>query len=144
MKSANYYPVALIKGFFAVIGIISVITLSGMAIGPRPAATDDMGSKGTYNFDTAAQQFSETALDEAVRRTQAKRGAVIILEAHTGLIVTIADVGDIALKPWEPGSVMKPLLLAAALNEGSVSPTTDYYDKGFVKIGERTIINAVP
>lgn len=42
---------------------------------------------------------------------------------------------------YEPGSIFKPLIMAAALDSGEVTPTTTYHDKGELKVDEYTIRN---
>jgi cell division protein FtsI/penicillin-binding protein 2 len=44
--------------------------------------------------------------------------------------------------PYEPGSVFKPLTMAAAINEGKVTPESTYTDTGSVKVGSFTIKNS--
>lgn len=42
---------------------------------------------------------------------------------------------------YEFGSIIKPLVVAVGLDEGVINAKTEYYDKGFVKIGKYTINN---
>lgn len=42
---------------------------------------------------------------------------------------------------YEFGSVLKPLVVAAALDTGDIDENTTYYDKGSVVVGEHTIYN---
>ena len=44
---------------------------------------------------------------------------------------------------YEPGSVMKPITMAIALDQGEVTPDTIYDDNGPVKVDEYTINNAL-
>lgn len=44
---------------------------------------------------------------------------------------------------YEPGSVMKPITMAIALDQGEIEPTTMYNDDGPVKVDEYTINNAL-
>jgi cell division protein FtsI (penicillin-binding protein 3) len=41
----------------------------------------------------------------------------------------------------EVGSIMKPIIMAAGIESGAVSPETSYYDYGFVRVKNRTINN---
>ena len=42
---------------------------------------------------------------------------------------------------FEMGSIIKPIMMSIAFNEGVVTPTTTYDDKGFVNVRDRTIRN---
>ena len=86
-------------------------------------------------------------LSEDVQKTKAKRGTVIIMDINTGAIKAMTSIDsandNIAVKAWEPGSIMKPLMMAAALNEGAVTPDTVYFDPGHISINGRVILNAI-
>ncbi len=43
---------------------------------------------------------------------------------------------------YEPGSVIKPLIMAAALNEGEITPNTRYFESKKITVGQYTIENA--
>jgi stage V sporulation protein D (sporulation-specific penicillin-binding protein) len=42
---------------------------------------------------------------------------------------------------YEMGSIIKPVVMASALDAGAVTPQTTYTDKGFVQVQDRTIYN---
>ncbi len=44
---------------------------------------------------------------------------------------------------YEPGSVMKPVTMAIAIDQGEVAPSDEYNDEGPVKVDEYTIKNAL-
>lgn len=94
----------------------------------------------TINHDI---QFKvEQILADSVKKYQADSGSVVIEDPATGQIMAMANyptydpnsfnkVSDQSLfnneavsGAWEPGSVLKPLVMAAAINENKVQPDT--------------------
>lgn len=104
---------------------------------------------------TACQQ-----LNEAVQKHGADGGSIIILNPKTGAVVAMcgspdfnpneySKVTDVKMflnpstqVPYEPGSVFKAFTMAAALDQGKVTPESTYTDTGEVKIASFTIKNS--
>ncbi|MCA9471809.1 MAG: penicillin-binding protein 2 [Nitrospirales bacterium] len=97
------------------------------------------GFRITLTIDEVIQFIAEQELDDAMRRTKAKRGTVLIMDPNTGAILAWAlrpvfdpnhyqdwprelYVNRAVTDPYEPGSTLKVLLAAAALNEGKKTP----------------------
>lgn len=117
------------------------------------------GSDITLTLDYNIQYVAETLLKKAKEDLNIKSGQIIVVEPTTGKIIALAnypnfdpnnysDIDDfdifqntITQKLFEPGSVFKPITLAAAINENKITPQTKYVDTGKVKIGEYTIEN---
>jgi cell division protein FtsI (penicillin-binding protein 3)/stage V sporulation protein D (sporulation-specific penicillin-binding protein) len=98
------------------------------------------------------QFFAEKTIADAVQKTGAEKGAVIVMETNTGNIAAWADyptfdanhfgAGDanlfsdsIASGLYEPGSVMKVVTMSSALDTGAVTPDYTINDPGSVSIG---------
>jgi len=103
------------------------------------------GSDYILTIDHNIQYQAEAVLKKAVKKYQADSGQIIIMDPKTGAIY--AMVSDPTYDPnkynevsqeeqsvftvapvasaWEPGSVFKPLIMAAAINEGKVTPETE-------------------
>ncbi|WP_371884375.1 peptidoglycan D,D-transpeptidase FtsI family protein [Caballeronia sp. S22] len=111
----------------------------------------------TLSIDRSMQYAAFDALRDAVSRSHAKSGSAIVLDAHTGEVLAMANwpsydpnqhdgrsgmgvrnraVADI----FEPGSVMKPLTIALALQRGQIAPDTIVpTDGGRLRLDGRTI-----
>ena len=91
-------------------------------------------------LDRQIQWFAERALDGVVERSAPAAACVVVVEVGSGDILAMANVpgfdphridSDAAPRRnhcvqdvFEPGSVMKPFVVAAALEEGMVHPDT--------------------
>lgn len=120
----------------------------------------DPGSDVTLSLDIRLQRIVEEQLKAGVDRTQAKRGSAVLIDPNNGEIKAMANYptfdpsqfasqADLSVftntavsRAWEPGSVMKPLMLATALQEGAVTRNTSYFDPGYKKIADTTVTNA--
>ena len=103
------------------------------------------------------QYRTQKALNEAIKRHSAKGGHCVVVDPYSGEILAMAvsppfDPNRFRYSSpdawrnrtitdtYEPGSVIKAFLLAAALNEYAVSPTTVFdCENGKYKIGANTI-----
>ncbi len=78
-----------------------------------------------------------------------KTGAIIAMGLDNGFDLNqtrnITDVSQfnnpLVESVFEMGSIMKPVVMAIAIDQGAVTPTTTYNDAGFVKVGNKTIYN---
>jgi cell division protein FtsI/penicillin-binding protein 2 len=125
------------------------------------AALADIQSSGTtlvLSLDRYAQMIVERELDTAMAQTRAVSGQVIVMVPQTGEILAMASrptynpaefwktpastwVNPAISQMYEPGSVFKLITYAAALDSGTVSPSTLFNDPGMVEIGGRKIYN---
>ncbi len=104
---------------------------------------DINGKDVRLTIDSQIQFFAEEELEKAVVNNNAKSGTCLVVHVPTGDILAMANypffnpnVGrgisprvarnHAALDVWEPGSTMKPLLVAAALQERTVKPTSTF------------------
>lgn len=118
------------------------------------------GSDLVLTIDRSIQFTACEKLHQAVKDFDADGGSVIIIDPWTGAILAMcsapdfdpnnySEVEDIGVynnpaifNLYEPGSVMKPITMAAALDTGEVTPESTYRDEGFIKFHENTIENS--
>ena len=110
-------------------------------------------------IDPSAQNILETELSSTMEKWHADEAGGIIINPKTGEIYAIAgeptfdlnnfgDVSDASVyrnpiveNVYEFGSVIKPLVMAGALDAGVVTPETTYVDKGIVIVNKKPIMN---
>jgi cell division protein FtsI (penicillin-binding protein 3) len=110
-------------------------------------------------IDLQLQRAARSALKEQLKKFNAKRGTVIVMDSRDGsLLAMVCEPTfnpneyykyDVSLfKNWaiadlyEPGSTFKPLIVALALSAGVVTPNTIVHDPGSINVGPWTIKNA--
>lgn len=102
------------------------------------------GTSYVLTIDRTVQYYVEKKLSEALQTYQASSGTVIIMDIKTGGIVAMASNpsydpnnfkdyansnSNIFVNPsitnlYEPGSIFKPLIMSAAIDQGVVTPET--------------------
>jgi cell division protein FtsI/penicillin-binding protein 2 len=128
------------------------------------APDPDHGANIVLTIDSVLQSDVETILDKTIKKTGAVAGTVIVMDPRNGEILAMAsspradinrywdeeyyeiinnleNVFNYAIKSYEPGSVVKVLTMAAALDAGVVEPDTEFIDEGEIEIGGVTIKN---
>ncbi len=104
-------------------------------------------------LDRDIQRMTERILDEALETYRARRGVIIVMDPKTGALLAVAmsprpnladpesvqrflrefqgEGWDWSVQhAYEPGSVIKPIILAIALDSGAISPDFVYNDTG--------------
>lgn len=118
---------------------------------PRP------GRDLALSIDRRIQYLAYSELKAAVLKHKARSGSAVVVDIHTGEI--LAMVNQPAFNPnnrrnlrgeqyrnrsvtdvFEPGSTLKPFIIAAALESGRYRPDTKIQTSpGFFKVGKKTI-----
>ncbi|MCY3567328.1 MAG: penicillin-binding protein 2 [Chloroflexi bacterium] len=129
--------------------------------GPRAELPYQQGASIVLTIDRNLQWIAESTLQAAVDEWDARGGHIIMMDPRNGDILALASLPtynpmtidldlpeSIALLRsraasdiYEPGSTMKIVTMAAALDSGIVSPGTTFIDTGAVVIEDRTIKN---
>ncbi len=121
---------------------------------------DDRSCSLFLTIDSKIQYIVESQLQGAIESTGAKGGTVIVMDPSTGEVLAMANgprfnpntfstyTADsrrnrAVTDCFEPGSVLKPFVVAAALEEGLVTET-DMFDceNGSYRVGDRVIHDA--
>jgi cell division protein FtsI/penicillin-binding protein 2 len=121
-------------------------------VNDREYVKPEAGSDIILTMDRGAQFQACAALDAAVAKHNADGGSVIAVNAKTGAILAMCSVPNFnpnnyqevrdlktynnpaILYQYEPGSVFKVITMAAAIDQGKVSPSTTYNDTGQIMI----------
>ncbi len=108
-------------------------------------------------IDKDIQYKAQESLKAAVKKTKAKSGQCIVINPETGEVLAMAVVplfnpnvfkkhrpfqwrNRIITDVYEPGSAVKPFLLAAALDRNIVTPNTKFYcEDGKYRVANHTI-----
>jgi penicillin-binding protein 2 len=123
------------------------------------------GTNVWLTIDTDLQNVAENALKKSLERAKVKKGTVIILDPRNGEVLALVSepsfdadqftlglsptaYQDLATNPDRPlfnraiqgrypsGSIIKPVISAAALEERIITPQTTFLSTGGVRIGQ--------
>lgn len=125
----------------------------------------DTGEKGeaegdlVLTIDPVVESQFEKALTAVRTKWSSDAAGGLIMDPKTGAIIALSnvpsfdpntyeDVNDISIFPdtlvervYEMGSVIKPIVMASALDAGVVTPETSYNDTGSIIVEKREIFN---
>ena len=134
-----------------------------IAVGDHSMTPAVKGDDLKLTIDQSIQFEAERLLGDQVKATGAKGGIAIVSKPGTGEVLAIADMsldpetGNVRVSSnnsavttqYEPGSVMKVVTIAGALDAGQISPTTRFdlpptlriYDAEFGEAEGRGAVN---
>jgi cell division protein FtsI (penicillin-binding protein 3) len=103
----------------------------------------------TLDYDL--QEIAREALRDAVRETGSSAGELLLADPRTGEILAAATersaggAWSAVTEPYEPGSTLKPFMLAALLSDGVASLADSVFaEEGRWIVGSRTISDTRP
>lgn len=131
-----------------------------IGVGSRDFEPATNGGNILLTIDRTVQYIACKELKAGVERYDADSGSVIIMDPKTGKILAMCSVPDFdpneynmvedisiynnnaIFTAYEPGSVIKPITMAGAIDIGALTPTTTYTDEGEVDVDDYTIRNS--
>ncbi|TES96593.1 penicillin-binding protein 2 [Patescibacteria group bacterium] len=131
-----------------------LISIGNLNLDP-PKNGDDL----ILTIDRTVQYEIEKRLKEGVQKFGATGGSIVVMNPKSGAIIAMANypnfnpntyykkkqedywvfnnpaINDV----YEPGSIFKPVIMASAINEDKVNPTTTHKCSGYVRIGANIV-----
>lgn len=125
-------------------------------VGTQNKVSAENGRDLHLTIDKSVQEIAKRSLIEGIENYKAKQGCVIIADPYTMAISAMTCIPDYDVeKYWdfneeyfenpavsevyEPGSIFKPLVMAAAIDAKKIKPDEQMTEEGPVKIGEYSI-----
>lgn len=112
-------------------------------------------------LDRAIEFKAQSVLRETVLRTEADSGSIVVIEPRSGAILAMVNYPDFdpnlfnkvedagvyrnqaISDAYEPGSVFKPITMAAGLDAEAITPEETYEDTGRIILDKYVIKNAL-
>lgn len=125
-------------------------------LGTQEKIDPENGRDLTLTIDKSVQEIIKRKLIEGIEKYKAKEGCVVVVQPTTLEILGLSCIPDFDPETYykydesyykngaisslyEPGSTFKPLVVAAALNEGVIKPGSLFNETGQVAVGEYKI-----
>lgn len=134
-------------------------------VGDSSSLVPQDGADLFLTIDRGIQAILERKIKEGVKRFGARSGSFVVLEPKTGKVLAVGnypnfDPGNFnpfslpdkktsedrwefrnltIASTYEPGSIMKGVTLAAALDSGKINPSWTFVDSGLLRMGDSTI-----
>ena len=124
--------------------------------GTQERVEPENGRDLILTVDKSVQQIVKNQLTKGLEKYQAKQGCVIAADPNNLSILALSCLPDFdpdkyyqfsedyfkdpAISDlYEPGSIFKPLIMAAAIEEKAVKPDDSYQEDGPIQVGDYTI-----
>jgi cell division protein FtsI (penicillin-binding protein 3) len=128
----------------------------GRALDVVETKAETPGRSIRLTLDDQVQANAETVLQDTVRQWGARAASAIVMDPHTGDVLAMATAprfnankfgvtradrrrNRAVTDTYEPGSTFKLVTIAAALEEGTVTPRTSFLLKPTIRVADRTI-----
>jgi len=149
-----------LAGSNGIVGLEKDVAGRWITVASRNLVPARNGDNVYLTIDSAIQYKVQEVLKRTVEEQQAAQGSVIVLNPKSGAVMAMANYPDfdpneyskvsdirtysnMALTAnYEPGSIFKPITMAAAMNEDKVQPDSTYEDMGVVEMDDFKIKNS--
>jgi stage V sporulation protein D (sporulation-specific penicillin-binding protein) len=149
-----------LAGSNGIVGLEKDVAGRWITVASRNFVPAQNGANIFLTIDSAIQYKAQEVLKRTVEEQEAFQGSVIVVNPKTGAVLALANYPDFdpneynkvpdvsfysnaALAAnYEPGSVFKPITMAAAIDAGKVTPETTYEDTGAVEMDDFKIRNS--
>ncbi len=119
------------------------------------------GEDITLTIDRNIQYFTEEALKAGVEKAGATEGSAVVMDPNSGEVLAMANfptyspsefsrvenasvfMNATTMLPYEPASVIKPFLLAAAIDKGAIKADSNYINTDCIQVQDRSMCNAL-
>src|SRR3989339_451703 len=125
-------------------------------LGTQERIDPENGRDLVLTVDKTVQEIIKRRLIAGIEKYKAKEGCIIVVQPFTLEILGLSCIPDFDLEKYysfdegyyknqaisslyEPGSTFKPLVMAAGIQEGVITPNSIFNEKGKISIGEYNI-----
>jgi cell division protein FtsI (penicillin-binding protein 3) len=139
-------------------GTAASATVDNSILRKREIVAAQQGVDLVLTIDRSVQYTVEKHLARGIDQYNARGGTIIVMDPRTGAILAMANLpcydpgrfyeveesllfNPIVSRQYEPGSVMKLITMAAALDSGVVGSQSTYYDPGVLEVGGHRTYN---
>lgn len=151
-----------LKGTPGILHTVTDVRQIPLTIGENDTRQDAVdGDDLVLNIDRNIQLRAEQVLKDGLKRAQATKGSVLVMDPNTGAVLAMANLptydpakytevdeksygvfqNGIVSDPYEAGSVIKTLTMGAGLDSGAVTVNSLFNNKGFVEVDNTLIKN---
>lgn len=133
-----------------IVGICLMLLSLAIVLVPTAHEEESLCPKGNQPvLHAGLQKVLRDSIDSGMRSYRPEKTVGAIVDVYSGKLLAMHGVDKKGAlisnqelnMPYEPGSVMKPLVIAAAYNHRSIDEGFRYYDEGYVNVGTKMIRN---
>lgn len=119
------------------------------------------GEDITLTVDRNIQSFTEEALKSGVEKAGATEGSAVVMNPNSGEVLAMANfptynpsefskvenasvfMNATTMLPYEPASVIKPFLIATAIDKGAITADSTYINTDCIRVQDRSMCNTL-